>query len=157
MTEPNAPLLRRTLARIRGNPYSWNQAIYRMVSPARPEWMVGCYATWACELAGGIWSGLVCLAAEPADDPRHVFRVGDVDVIDIDHRARRVLGLSHDQADDLFHPSNNLHYIEQAVRELCDGTAPTADFSAARRRREKLGADMRAAVDHIEPKGQIQS
>lgn len=148
MTELNRPLLLRTVAHIRENPDTWNQALYRAEDRGH---MIGCFATWACQLAGGIWYGLICLEAEPADEPRHVYRSGGVGVIDVELRARRVLGLSHDQAADLFNPSNNLAYLEQAVRELCDGTAPVTDVDAARARRERLRDEMYRAVDGVEP------
>jgi hypothetical protein len=140
MTEPNRVLLQKTLERIRENPDRWNQAVYRY-QPDRGGAWVGCYGAHAADLAGGVWSGHDYLIAEPEDDPA---RIHD-GVVHLNYRARRILGLTHDQAYDLFAPSNNFRYIEQAVRELCDGTAPDSPDEETRLRRELH------AVDSIEP------
>ena len=99
------------------------------------------------ELAGGVWSGLVCLVAEPDDCPADV--VGGV--IDCERRAQRVLGLGHDEALDLFNPNDGLGYIDTAVRELCERAEV---LSAARDvdHEARLRAELHAAVDHIDPK-----
>lgn len=132
---PNGPLLRQTLTWIRTYPSMWNQRAYRTVYDGGRATMD--YAGWACTLAGGRWiSTTDYLASVPADETEDLGVYCPI-------RARRVLGLTEEQANDLFHASNNLRLIEDIVIEL------RTQF-AARAFTEDLAG---ALTDRIEPKG----
>lgn len=115
---PNIELLRRTLDHIKANPQEWDQHVYREIKPDCGTAM--CFAGWTAELAGGKWKdtdGYLSdiLEAVPEDYVKDVHE----GLVDAHARAQRLLGLTDEEAEDLFHPSNNLAYIEQAVNELC--------------------------------------
>ncbi|WP_084963292.1 hypothetical protein [Thermoactinospora rubra] len=115
----NALLLRATLAHIEAHPETWNQKVYRCKSGM-------CFAGWAAELAGGRWITQdptapfsLYLAADRDDDPDYVREFPLVGrVIDVDDRARQVLGLDDDQADELFSADNGIDDIRRIVGEL---------------------------------------
>lgn len=116
---PNVALLRETLAHIEAHPGEWDQSVYRCQTGL-------CFAGHAAVLAGGRWADPggqthpTSLVAEPADDADRTYAVtGFGPVTHVADRATRVLGLTTDQADDLFDPSNTLAYLRSRVAALC--------------------------------------
>lgn len=111
---PNVKLLRETLAHIEAEPRKWYQ----------PDWRCGtgmCFAGWAVTLAGGQWkhgpdeAGSDLLVVEPGDS-EFDRRVGSTMAMT---RAQRLLGLTEDQADELFDGSNDLDNLRRIVEGLC--------------------------------------
>jgi len=103
-----AALAWRTLHYIEDHPEKWNQAIYRCGT-------VACFAGWACTLAGGRWVGLDDqLAADPADNPRHLNANGTINTC---MRALRLFGLSGVDHG-LFSSDNTLSVLQRKVRAL---------------------------------------
>lgn len=108
---PNIPLLRRTLDHIRAHPEEWRQGYWRCGTTM-------CFAGHAAFLAGGEWfhpEDPMCsyMVAQPGEVTylRGAVRVED--------RARRVLGLTEGQADELFAGINTLGEIETLIDEIC--------------------------------------
>lgn len=112
----NVVLLRQTLEQIETHPETWYQNAYRCNTGM-------CFAGWAAELAGGKWlsspGGAVSdlLIAEPDDGEDALYR-GDVLSIDASARAKRVLGIDEDQAEDLFAAGNDLDELREIVTDL---------------------------------------
>lgn len=113
----NVPLLQQTLGYIEAHPQTWEQRTYRCGTGM-------CFAGWASELAGGKW-----LTSDPDDDyaeyllaePGEPFaqeRQGTL-TVSVESRARRVLGLDEEQADDLFYGYNNRDDMRSIVAGLC--------------------------------------
>lgn len=129
MTTPNVPLLKRTLAHIKANPSGWNQ----------DNWRCGtgmCFAGRAAILAGGTWyspdpdergiyEGLpvaVLMLADGDDDPEDVAVLPNgTRVVHVRDRAQRILGLTYDDAEELFAASNMLWNLETIVATLPEG------------------------------------
>jgi len=112
---PNVALLRLTLKHIEMAPCTWDQQEWRRKAECGT---VMCFAGWACTLAGGQWYR--------ASD--HVFRsflkAEDDDerpsgMVPAESRAKRVLGLTWQQANMLFHDSNTLADLHRIVDEIC--------------------------------------
>lgn len=103
----NALLLRQTLAHIETHPDEWNQRTYS-----------ACFANHAARLAGGqaVDKAGMLLGAEKGElyavarDGSHVVPVYD--------RAENVLGLTSEQALDLFTGANDLDSVRRLVTEL---------------------------------------
>lgn len=114
MTTPNVALLRQTLAYIEAHPEEWNQAHWHCGTAA-------CFAGRAALLAGGNWVNdkSSCVVVAPDDPPSDVFMVrgGEGHVL-VEDRAKRVLGLTEEQADRLFAGGNNLDDLRSRVAEL---------------------------------------
>ncbi|MEV4093849.1 hypothetical protein [Streptosporangium saharense] len=112
----NTDLLRRTLEQIENHPETWCQADYRCGSGM-------CFAGWTCQLAGGTWAADSeaplgeCLIAEP--DEEETFTHDDLLLISAHTRARRLLGLDEQQADELFYGRNTPADLRRMVTELC--------------------------------------
>lgn len=108
------------LAHIEANPREWDQAHYRCETGM-------CLAGHVAILAAGKWAGPVnnreianLLIAEPDDDPEYVWdcdRVGAT-VISVHDRARRLLDLTGDEADELFCAVNTLGDLHQIADSL---------------------------------------
>jgi hypothetical protein len=122
----NAPLLRQTLAHIEAHPETWEQAVYRCSTGM-------CFAGWACALAGGKWvsdatdPAAEYLVPEPADhegDISTFLRVDGTRGVRAERRAARLLGLTDEQADDLFSAGNNILDLREYVSELCGEATP---------------------------------
>lgn len=110
---PNVDLLRRTLAYIEEHPGEHDQTRWRCGTRA-------CFAGTAAMLDGGIWArGVPCMSARSDDPPDHVV----AHVIHVAHRARRILGLTEDQARDLFCGANDLDDLRDVVAELTGGAS----------------------------------
>lgn len=116
MTTPNVALLKQTLAYIEAHPEEWNQEVYHCRSAA-------CFAGHAATLDGGEWmhaNGEYLFARN--DDPAYYTRMHEggraVWVFD---RARRILGLTLDQALDLFCEENRLDDLRTQVAALAGG------------------------------------
>lgn len=115
----NADLLKRTLAHIEAHPGDWEQANWRCSSGM-------CFAGLAVDLDGGVWVsgpesyGRDMVVADAGDLLDHVhYDVHASPTVTAETRARRILGLTQDQADTLFSPINDLDDLRTAVAELC--------------------------------------
>lgn len=127
---PNIELLEATYTFIEAHPEHWQQTMWRCKTGM-------CFAGWAADLAGGKWltspasdegegENLLAtedyLAPEPGDDgrcTRSLYINGDtIEGTHVEDRAMRVLGLNHDDAEDLFNGSNSLSDIRQAIDRL---------------------------------------
>lgn len=116
---PNATLLREVLAQIETHPETWKQG----------DWRCGtgmCFAGWTGELTGGKWiadaDSMIAsyLVVEPGDSLNHLRHLREVGyAVGVEDRATRLLGLTQDQAGDLFCPTNyKLDLIRRQVAEL---------------------------------------
>lgn len=115
---PNVGLLDRTLAVIREEAAKPDHGQWK-----QGEWRCGsgmCFAGWAAQLGGGVWllevlkdddarSIDILLKAEPGEETRFD---GTVHIQD---RARRILGLTIGEAENLFNGTNDLADIEDAI------------------------------------------
>lgn len=128
---PNVDLLRRTLAYIEEHPKEWKQDTWRCGTTA-------CFAGHAAMLDGGMWasSGSSALVARPDDLPSRIYTFGGMDLVPVEDRAQRVLGLTDEQAFDLFRGSNSLNDLRRIVAELTGGCVmspvPTHTYRLAR-------------------------
>lgn len=136
----NAPALRETLAHIEALPdlTGWVQGAYRCESGM-------CFAGWRCDLSGGRWAFPIsderdirfpdefqnwassCLIAEPGDT--YVAAFDGVRVTTAHHRAARLLGLTEDQAWELFDGLNDLDDLREIVGRLIS-TVPHVTIEA---------------------------
>jgi hypothetical protein len=112
---PNVPLLRKTLEHIEAHPQEWDQVRWRCESGM-------CFAGTAADLDGAQWlygAGPMLRRREddPADD-RYA-----PDRLHVRTRAQHILGISEDQADDLFEATNTLDDLRRIVGELCGESA----------------------------------
>lgn len=119
----NVDLLDRTLAHIEANPEEWKQSVYRCETGM-------CFAGWVCDLAGGEWLNAPfdhwpdALAAEPTDDPLRVVKFGGRRPgVTASYRAMRLLGITDEQADDLFEAQNALAELREIVAEIKAGAS----------------------------------
>lgn len=105
-------LLEATLAHIETHSEDWDQAQWRCSTGM-------CFAGWACTLAGGTWltdPGDPLANLLIADSDEHVSCwVDGVPVVNAELRARRLLGLTSEQASDLFHVSNTFDELCRLV------------------------------------------
>lgn len=58
----------------------------------------------------------------PEEQALEGFELNDSPYMPVEHRARRILGLTQAQANDLFSASNSLEDLEHIVGKLIDGT-----------------------------------
>ncbi|MEU4577461.1 SGNH/GDSL hydrolase family protein [Nonomuraea sp. NPDC023979] len=114
----NVVLLRQVLAHIEQHPKTWVQKEWRCRTGM-------CFAGWAADLSGGRWATDAdhwlsrYLTPEADDRPDDVVERDEIgSVVDVEDRAKRVLGLDMRQADSLFHGGNDLSDIRDAVTEL---------------------------------------
>jgi hypothetical protein len=99
---PNLPLLRRVLDHIDAYPELWKQRRWRHETQCGTAY---CFAGWAAQLDGAEWLDS-CRLKTRADDPaEHVYRASHAGVI-VQRRAQRVLGLTYEEADELFDEDN---------------------------------------------------
>ncbi|MGI5485194.1 hypothetical protein [Microtetraspora malaysiensis] len=119
----NIDLLKRTLEHIEATPEEWYQGAYRCGTGM-------CFAGWACTFAGGVWAGGPDewdgedLIADEGDGDDASFLYEDMNGNDVygvsaGRRARRLLGLTPEQATDLFDGHNTLDDLRRIVAELC--------------------------------------
>jgi hypothetical protein len=116
-TEVNVPLLRKAIewaeaehARVDGQ---WYQATWRRESECGTSYCIGGYAA---QVSGAVWSAFPAfLVAEPEDDPEWVTPDG---YIEVDNRARRLLGLTFNEADDLFNAGNTIVDVRKAAERI---------------------------------------
>ena len=117
-TEPNAPLLLKTLEHIENRPEEWNQAHWHCGT-------VACFAGHAAILDGGEWlreSPDFLLAR--ADDPqRDVYAVGGVSAVHASDRAQRILGLTLEQSEDLFDGDSDLDDLRELVALIVESAS----------------------------------
>lgn len=148
---PNAGLLRQTLAVIEQNPTRWNQGIWSTLAETedvvldKNQDVVGakvdcetafCFAGWAATLNEGVWVGSAHLLAVPDDDhvtTKSVWPISDdgealsgdrlveVQACPAWARAQRLLGLDTGCADTLFDGSNTITTLREMVEELANG------------------------------------
>jgi hypothetical protein len=116
---PNVGRLWGTLAYIEANSDQWDQGDYRCKSGM-------CMAGWACERYGGRWifpeplsQGRDDWLVPEPEDNSVIYVMGDVRYVIAHDRAGRLLGLTEDQADDLFHPKNTLDDLRRIVEDIC--------------------------------------
>jgi hypothetical protein len=125
-------LLDAVIAQIEAHPETWNQDEWRCESGM-------CVAGWVAEMAGGQWltsdPGAMgsapsvhflrrwALIATPEDDTEFVRVIDGTGVIQAGNRASRLLGLTQDQADDLFSEENDLQDIKDFRNEISAGSA----------------------------------
>lgn len=124
MTEPNVALLRQTLDYIEDHPLDWDQA----------RWHCGtvcCFAGRAALLNGAEWAQIhgmsatrsVAVVARDDDPAGHVRESDGCRFVHVEVRAARVLGLTLEQAQDLFDPANSLDDLRELVKILTGGAA----------------------------------
>lgn len=115
MTTPNFDLLDRVLSQIDGNE-QWKQGTYRCDSGM-------CFAGWTVELAGGQW------VTDDINSTRyHHVHAGDISLHVHDWAARQ-LGLTEDEADQLFDGFNKLDTIAYFIETLRLRHAAPADLT----------------------------
>lgn len=121
-----------TLTIIETMPEGWHQSSWRVSSDATRCGAKMCFAGHAADLAGGVWAFDAnddtrnnYMLAEPDDDPVHVFSVRDhgedLAVIEVHHRAARLLELDEDGSGighNLFQGDNSLASLKGAVEEF---------------------------------------
>lgn len=109
MTAPNAALAYRILDHIDAHPKSWNQGWWFTVTECGTA---ACFAGWACTLSGDSPeirdTGLYFSTVHTAEG-----RYADAPV-----RAAELLGITHDQADNLFADWNTRHDLGRLVAEI---------------------------------------
>jgi hypothetical protein len=106
----NTELLLRTLEQIERHPELWNQR----------DWCCGtshCFGGWAVTLAGGVWIDGLYLKPE---DYQYIPDWPAPDGALPDIRAMEVLGISLDQAIDLFDQDNTLEDLRLQVKRLVE-------------------------------------
>jgi hypothetical protein len=106
----NTELLLRTLEQIERHPELWNQR----------DWRCGtshCFGGWAVTLAGGEWIDDLHLKPE---DEQYIPDWPAPDGVPAEIRAIRLLGLSVDQAIDLFDQDNTLEDLRLQVKRLVE-------------------------------------
>lgn len=124
MTTPNVPLLKQTLDYVETHPEEWTQRFYRCGTGM-------CFAGWAAVLDGGTWYDaelkgpwIEDMVARPDDPDLDVFLMRDgARTVDVECRARRILGLTEDEASELFDGDNTLDDLRRIVRELCEAAS----------------------------------
>lgn len=113
----NIELLDETLVDVERDPSTWHQVVWRCGSG-------GCFAARAALLAGSRW-----LHPDDTGDTKMAAH-GERLVEAVWRRAQALLGLSSDQADELFAPENDLGDLRRIVAELkssaAGGPAPQA-------------------------------
>lgn len=122
----NVELLDRTLAHVETHESEWNQTVWRCRTGM-------CFAGWAVTLDGGTWAypetamwdqestdPRACLLADSDDPPGDI---DDDDVVHVDDRARRVLGLNYEQGEDLFSSYNTLDDLRRIVADIKAGAS----------------------------------
>jgi len=131
---PNVPLLRKVREHIEAHPEEWRQNDWRTVRDCGTAY---CFAGWACQIDGGEWildsswidggewvldsswidGGLDSswLEPRPDDPPGCIDAPCGIDGIRAGARARRILGLTADEADELFCAHNTLYGIDRAL------------------------------------------
>lgn len=128
----NRELLERTLRAVEEHPERHDQDEWRYRPDCDREGQrrdcqtVMCFAGWAAELAGGFWADEVMipgvsealLLAEPGDENVHVTHGRRV--VHVRDRAQRVLGLTSEQAHDLFEHTYDLREVREYVHELLE-------------------------------------
>lgn len=124
---PNVDLLRLTLKHIEMAPCTWDQEHWRRKAPCGT---VMCFAGWACTLAGGRWYAAadahlrdVLIAEQGDEEDYETTDVNGDEVVSAADRARRVLGLTWEQANWLFVETNTLPDLHRIVDEICSGVA----------------------------------
>lgn len=83
-----------------------------------------CFAGWAAELAGGCWvneesSALFAEPHDPSEDVSYSASRG-IYVVEAATRARRLLGLTDEEADELFLECDTLEDIRECVHDLLE-------------------------------------
>lgn len=108
----NDELLDATLAHIEAHPEDWNQDDWRT-----------CFAGHAATLAGGQW-----LASAESYEPERVYLIPEDDDVDthrnrvhVSRRARRVLGLTVGQAEQLFLAARTSGTLCRMIDEIRTG------------------------------------
>ena len=110
MPNPNAPLLLKTLAYIETHPEEWDQTVWFCGSAA-------CFAGHAVLLDGGKVSNDRWLLPREDDPPADRWDARDGEVY-VELRARRILGLTEEQAERLFASYNTLDELRAQVFRL---------------------------------------
>lgn len=115
MTTPNVALLNQTLAYIEAHPEEWDQKTWHCGTTA-------CFAGHAAALNGGEWLGrgsdsLIARDDDPAEDIWAATEDRPA-IVEVDRRAKRVLGLTDYQAEDLFEGGNSLDDLREIVAKL---------------------------------------
>ena len=114
---PNVPLLLKALAHVEAHPEEWVQETWRCGTAA-------CFAGHAAMIDGGEWvNDESALMFARDDDPANAtwkpfFAEDDRKRIDVGDRAKHILGLSTEQADNLFAYSNTLDDLRAEVSRL---------------------------------------
>ena len=109
----NVDLLDRTLAYIEAHPDEHDQGTWRCGTAM-------CFAGHAAVLDGGVWAGpehdeLVAMREDPAE-VRRLSSIGEV--VHVEDRARRVLGLTGEEAYALFYRAATLDDVRAGVAAI---------------------------------------
>jgi hypothetical protein len=114
---PNVALLDEVLAYITANPSVWDQRMWRCGTTA-------CFAGHAALRTGATWAhpedkNETDLLATAEDIAAGIsFREGERDLVDVEECAKRALGISWREADELFSGGNTLGDLYDRVREI---------------------------------------
>lgn len=119
MTGPNVPLLTATMQHIETHPEEWNQHRWRCGTAA-------CYAGRAVLLDGGTWDTdadsadpyLVARDTDPVVETWPSLNGSGHRVIHVNDRARHILGLTNEQANNLFYSANTLDDLRAQVAAI---------------------------------------
>jgi hypothetical protein len=112
----NVPLLRKTLEHITAHPEEHNQSFWAVQTPCGTAY---CLAGHAVQLAGHeiLWTDVCPCGC----DSRERSAWHCTDGREIEYVATEELGLTEDQADDLFESRNTLHYLWRKAAHYTDG------------------------------------
>lgn len=127
MTTPNKVLLQQTLAYIKRYPATWYQGDWSVVTDCGTA---HCFAGWAVKLGGTAPDEDDEVLRESLPDSNEINTHFDDEeaspgYVHVSVAARHLLGLTPEQADDLFSGANAIVDLERIVAELC-GEAPEA-------------------------------
>lgn len=99
----NIELMKKVLKQIEDHPETWEQRSWRCETGL-------CFAGWTAELSGAKWD-------DPKDPLDPYVVVGD-DVVHVSSYARKALGLTGDEAEELFSGFNRLRHLREIVAEF---------------------------------------
>ena len=136
----NTELLNLVVKTIEADPAHWDQNYYRTVFGDERKTVDSyqgqlfrpvtcntsfCFAGWAIQL-GSVstphWVDSYYLLAEPSDDPAELMG----GIVSACARAQKLLGLTAEQAEDLFHATNSLGEIKTMVAKMIEANRSEA-------------------------------
>jgi hypothetical protein len=128
MTTPNKALLGQVLDYIKRYPDTWYRGDWSLTTDCGTS---HCFAGWAVKLAGVPMDEDDEVLRAQLPDPSQIERHIDDDpaspgYVHVSVAARHLLGLTPEQADELFSGVNTVKDLERYVAELCGETESSA-------------------------------